>query len=257
MRPDRFALAYGAVVAVEGSTARDRVELAVVMPVYDEAANVAAVVEEWRLALASLGVTFRLWLVDDGSTDGTDVVVEELRARANGCVAVIRQTNRGHGRACRAGYDAAVEAGAEYVLQVDSDGQCDPADLLRFWAARERAECVMGRRVEREDGWVRPVISRLCSVAVGLATGKKVRDVNVPYRLMRGDVLRQALSRIPETFDMQNVALSVVLGKAAGVRIAHVPIRFRRRLGGESTLSFVRIAALGGNMLRQLRWLKN
>jgi glycosyltransferase involved in cell wall biosynthesis len=227
------------------------------MPVYNEAANIAAVVEEWIPVLVSLGVIFRLWLIDDGSTDGTQGVVDELRAGANGCIVVVRQANQGHGRACRAGYDAAVEAGAGYVLQVDSDGQCDSADLPRFWALRGDADCMFGRRVERDDGWIRGVISRLCSLAVGLTVGKRVGDVNVPYRLVRGDVLRDALDRIPKPFDMQNVALAVVLTKTPGVRIAHVPIRFRRRLGGESTLSFGRIAALGGKMLRELRWLKS
>lgn len=234
-----------------------RVSLAIVMPVYNEMSTITEVFEEWCSAVELLGEAFRFFLVDDGSTDGTAAVLDKLQANRKENVCVIRQPNQGHGRACRTGYVAAIESGAAYVLQVDSDGQCDPAHLPRFWALRAEVDCVFGRRVKRDDGWMRYAISRVCSTAVGIIVGHQLVDVNVPYRLVRGEILQQALSRIPEQFDMQNVALTVTLAQTPGVRFAHVPIRFRSRVGGESTLNIRRIGTLGGNMLRQLRWLKN
>ena len=230
--------------------------LAAVMPVYNEAAAIREVIEDWLDALGAVGSPFLILAVDDGSSDGTETILRLLAQEHPTRLGVLRQPNGGHGSACRAGYEEALRSGAKWVLQVDSDGQCDPADFKRFWRLAQDADCVFGHRVKRADGLGRLLISRLCSGMTGLVAGHAVGDVNVPYRLMRADALQRALQKIPPELELQNIALTVVLRRMRELRWADAPISFRERAKGRGSLNFAKIVILGVGMLRQLRWLK-
>lgn len=225
--------------------------LAVVIPVYNEADNLAALAAEWLPALRVLDTPFTLWFIDDGSTDASSAILQSLAQSHPDHIRAIRQTNAGHGAACRRGYELALAHGAEWVLQVDSDGQCDPAYLPAFWRARSAADCVFGRRRLRSDGWHRSLISHLCSALVALRCRTRVGDANVPYRLIHARALSGALSIIPAEFGLQNIALTVTLRRRP-LRWQFVPIHFRARAGGTNSLNLRRIATLGWRMLGDL-----
>jgi len=225
--------------------------LAVVVPVYNEAENLPAFAEEWLPALNALGTPFVVWFVDDGSTDHSPAILERLARSHPAHVRLIRQENAGHGAACRRGYEEALAGGADWVLQIDSDGQCDSAYLREFWLKRSEAACVFGERRTRGDGWHRALVSRICSGLVAFRCGIRVGDANVPYRLMEARVLARALQRIPPDFGLQNIALTVLLRKSR-VTWSIVPIRFRARAGGTNSVNLRRIALMGWRMLGQL-----
>jgi glycosyltransferase involved in cell wall biosynthesis len=220
------------------------------MPVYNEEASIAAVVDEWLPALRALGAEARLLAIDDGSRDRTPAILRDL-ARVYPELDVRTQANRGHGRACIEGYRGALRDGAEWVLQIDSDGQCDPAFLPAVWAARETSAVVLGLRVRRDDGWVRWLVSRVVSLAVLLGARVWLPDPNVPYRLMGRDALARALDGFPAECDLANIALAARLKRSCGVR--SVPIRFRQRRGGSSTLRPAALFRRGWALFGQLR----
>lgn len=222
----------------------------VVLPVFDEEAAIGRVFDEWLPALRATGAKPRVLAIDDGSRDRS---LERLRAieREQPEVAVVSQANRGHGESCLAGYRAALAAGADWVFQIDSDGQCDPRFFPALWAARREHPVVFGFRRRRDDGWARWTISRLVSVVGWLATGTWVADANVPYRLMRADRLARALDDFPDRFGLPNVLLAHRLTRLAGIH--WVPIRFRARQGGETSLDAASFARQGWRLLRQLR----
>ena len=227
-------------------------ELAVVMPVYNEEANIEAVVNEWVDELGRLGISFEVLAVNDGSRDGTGAVLQRLAERYPGGVVPVEKANAGHGRACRAGYLLAVERGAEWALQIDSDGQCDPQFFAAFWRERAEADAVFGVRTSRDDGTIRVLISGICHAATSLLCGMDLKDVNVPYRLMRTSVLQEALARVPGDFDMQNTALTLALRRRPTLRWKYLPIHFRDRQGGTNSINLRRIAAMGWELLRNL-----
>lgn len=202
-------------------------ELWVVMPVYNEGAAAETAVREWTTRVRAVCPEAVFCLVDDGSTDATPAVLEALAADVPG-LGVVRQRNAGHGQACLNGYRTALNAGARWVLQVDSDGQCDATHFERLWAARHDRAAVFGRRRRREDGRARTVISRVLSLVVYGATGTWVRDSNSPYRLMRADALAAALPRVGADVYLANVLLAVTL--EAGPGITWVDVGFRRRI---------------------------
>ena len=154
---------------------------------------------------------------------------------------IVEKANSGHGQSCRAGYEMALNLEPDWIFQIDSDGQCDPQFFSRFWQEREQADCVFGERVTRDDGFARRLISLSCRVLLWCFSGSYVKDPNVPYRL------------IPADFDMQNVALALILKRDHAIRFRFLPIHFRARLSGQSSINFPRIIRMGWTMLLGLR----
>jgi dolichol-phosphate mannosyltransferase len=232
--------------------------LAVVIPVFNEEANIAVVTAEWMAALdRNVGPGYEILLLNDGSTDGTAAVLDRIASEAGDRVRVVHKGNSGHGRTCRAGYELALASGAEWVLQIDSDGQCDPVFFEKVWAARAEGNCVFGERVRRDDGQGRVMVSTFCRWAVRLRTGMALRDPNVPYRLIHAPILSRALNRVPPEVDLQNVAIAVAIARDPEARCRYIPIHFRARQGGINSLNYQRIIKLGLHLLRDLSYVKS
>jgi len=225
----------------------------VVLPVHNEAANIEHVVREWTPVLAAADPTFVLLAVDDGSTDGTAEILARLAA-ADPRIRIVRQENRGHGAACLAGYTLATapDSDAAFVLQIDSDGQCDPDDFPRLWAARHRHAQQFGSRRARRDGALRALTSRIFGLLATTAARHRVPDPNVPFRLLRRDALAGALARLHDDgpVTLANAALTVACVEAAPVHWQR--IGFRERHAGRSHYGAGRMARL---LVDFLRWL--
>ena len=231
--------------------------LAIVVPVYNESQTIQSVVGSWMQELDRQGVDYQFILLNDGSSDASLSVLKTISAEHPRRVVVVDKTNSGHGRTCRLGYDAAVAAPrVEWILQIDSDGQCDPAYFAEFWSRRTSADCIFGRRVRRDDGPARAFTSQLCRLGASLLSGCDLEDPNVPYRLIRREVLASALRRIPASFNIHNVALTFILRKTPGIRWARVPIRFLQRQGGENSINLINVIHWGIDMLLELRRLR-
>ena len=231
--------------------------LAIVMPIYNEAANIEAVITEWIKALESEGVGFQFVLVNDGSKDDTLASLQRIEAQRPEQIVVIDKPNSGHGRSCRLGYDTATgSASVEWILQIDSDGQCDPAYFIEFWTQTENADCIMGVRIQRDDGTARALASKVCRLSASILGGADMVDPNVPYRLLRKAVLARALSQVPTAFNIHNVAITYVLRRTSGLRWKHIPIHFRNRRAGANSINLLQLTRLGVDMLFELNRLQ-
>jgi dolichol-phosphate mannosyltransferase len=226
--------------------------LVVVMPIYNEEANIFQVISEWSECLRGLGTGFQIIALDDGSQDRTHDILLELEAKQPDVVCVVSKPNSGHGITCRIGYDIAICSSAEWVLQIDSDGQCDPKYFVDFWTKRERYDCIFGVRESRDDGMGRVITSAICRLASSLICGQDLKDPNVPYRLIRRSPLQEALGSIPPNFNIHNVALTYVLKKIAELRWEYVGIHFPSRQRGENSINVLKIVTWGLEMLLEL-----
>ena len=106
-------------------------DLAVVMPIYNEAANIGSVLDEWFLALDKVSVNFLFFAINDGSTDDTTKILSSLTHELGPRLWVVNKKNSGHGRSCRFGYEQALAEGAPWILQIDSVDQIN-AGLCAF-----------------------------------------------------------------------------------------------------------------------------
>jgi len=229
-----------------------RLELLVILPVYNEQKSLDSVLREWTRALDQAEIDYGLLLLDDGSTDDTPNILRRWQNdHRDGRITIRRHNNRGHGQTCLAGYRTACDLGAEWVLQIDSDGQCDPQYFPELWTKRRGHDVVYGERFERMDGWKRILASKLVRLVVRIASRADCIDANVPYRLMRTKNLRLLVDSIPPDFDLANIALAVQL-KRAKWREASVPIAFRPRTGGEPSVPLSRFAGKAFELLAQL-----
>jgi len=225
----------------------------IILPVFNEQASVRKVVTEWFFEIENWTQDFVFLALNDGSTDGTLAVLEKLKEQLGARLEIVSHANRGHGQTCLAGYRQALTRGAQWVFQIDSDGQCDPQYFFRFWRKREKCDVIYGVRKTRDDGWRRVMASRVLRLVLAAACRVNCVDANVPYRLMRPAILKDALERIPDDFFLANVAIAALLRQNPSIREGRVPIRFRERYGGEPSVALGQFGLKASELVRQLR----
>jgi dolichol-phosphate mannosyltransferase len=179
--------------------------LAVVIPVYNEEGNITSLLRDWQPVFRNTGVPHRIILIDDGSKDNSLSLLKALQ-ESDPALEVHTQTNAGHGSAILKGYR--LSAGAEWIFQIDSDHQVDTIAFSLLWSSRDRYDLLLAQRLEKNASPGRQIISAFSSFIVGLLYGKGIRDVNTPYRLMRGSKLRQALENVPEESFAPNILIT-------------------------------------------------
>lgn len=225
-------------------------KLWVIMPVYNEEEAISEVIEEWQKALSETVSGYTFCIINDGSKDSTLDIIRKYEEKYKE-IKVIDKPNSGHGQTCIYGYELALKGGAEWIFQIDSDGQCDPAYFRSFVAAAENNKAVYGYRQTRDDGFKRSLISRFVTLFTFFATGQWVRDANVPYRLIHSSVMEKITGKVPESFHLANILVSVLTKKIAGIK--WINIHFRDRVGGTPSVKTVSFVKHGFTLFRQLR----
>lgn len=219
------------------------------VPVYNEQDAISAVLLEWREELRRRVGDFRFLVINDGSTDGT---LAKLNALGWPELTIHTHRNRGHGQSCLVGYREAARLGAQYVFQIDSDGQCEPAGFGAVWALREKAPSIYGRRTTRADGWSRWLVTRVLRWTLKLLLRTRLNDTNVPYRLYPATVAAAAADRISPDFELANIALALVLEPSG---FWEVPIHFRDRQGGHASVKWYGFAKKAFRLVKDLKTL--
>lgn len=234
-------------------------EVWLILPTYDEAADLASVVAAARAALSSVSPgSYRILIVDDHSPDGTGRVADRLAAAHQEVDVLHRPRKDGLGGAYVAGFGRALQGGARLILEMDADWSHDPADIPRLVAAaRQGCDLALGSRYVaggRVEGWSagRRLISRGgCAYARWLLR-VPVRDMTAGFRCFRADTLRVVDYR---TAHSQGYAFQIELAYrtlSIGRRVTELPIVFRERRAGSSKMT-ARIALEAAYMVPALR----
>jgi len=211
-----------------------REELSIVIPVYNEEVSLPIVIAEWKRELSALGIRYHFIVINDGSRDGSLASIEDTVRQEPDNFTVHTHSNQGHGQSCRVGYLLAEKRKSPWILQIDSDGQCDPKYFNDFWSAKVVGQPLFGFRVSRDDGFSRWVVSRILSLVIWLSTGVWVRDSNVPYRLFDLQTLSSLVRKVPKRFFLANALITTLACKHRSVK--WIPIHFRDRHGGSPSL---------------------
>lgn len=222
------------------------------MPVYNEQAVVGQVTYDWLIELKKTAQSFVLLIIDDGSTDSTAQILARLHQQNPDHIEILTRPNRGHGQTCIEGYRIAIERGARFILQIDSDGQSDPVYFNEFWKHRNLFDVIYGKR-SRQDGMRRIITSAVLRKCLRLFTQVDCVDANVPYRMMNTSSCAEAIRSVPTDVFLANVALAVILRKNPSIRHGQVPIGFPPRHGGEPSVPFRKFAIKGMELFMQLK----
>jgi glycosyltransferase involved in cell wall biosynthesis len=201
--------------------------VSVVVPLYNEAENVAELHREMAAALETTGRPFELLLIDDGSTDGTRQRVLELEAKDPRVRAVVLRRNFGQTAAFSAGFD---RAGGEIVVTSDGDLQNDPADIPALLARLEAddLDMVCGWRRRRHDPLSKRIPSFFANRLISWATGVHLHDYGCSLKAMRAEVVK-GLRLYGEMHRFIPAVASWM-----GVSLAEVPVNHRPRTRGAS-----------------------
>ncbi|MBI5693971.1 MAG: glycosyltransferase family 2 protein [Verrucomicrobia bacterium] len=228
-------------------------QLTVLIPFYNEAPNVAPLLEELRTVLttapfcppAGPALAVEVLLVDDGSSDGTAVELDAAAARWSAIRVEHFPVNRGQAAALWWGFRHARGA---WIATLDGDGQNPPAELARLWTRRAEADLICGIRAQRRDSRLRRVMSRIANATRRALLRDGVRDTGCSLKLFRREVaesflpIRTLYSFLP--------AFAV----AGGWKVIETPVDHRPRRAGESKYG-LRVMALHPLMdLLALAW---
>lgn len=218
-------------------------KLYIVIPAYNEEKNIVNVVREWHRVVENIGADSKLIVVDDGSTDGTYKKLCELKKELMQ-LKPMTKSNAGHGSTVLYGYHYALDEGADYIFQTDSDGQTLSSEFWAFWDKRKVNAASIGYRNHREDGFFRIFVTKVLKGILYIIFGLNVTDANTPYRLMNSKVLAKYISVIPKDFFLVNVMLTVLF-MYNNEKVEFIPITFQARQGGISTINVRRIIKIG------------
>ena len=225
--------------------------ISVVVPVKNEAANIAPLIAEIRAALA--GVAHEIVYVDDGSDDATAEALAEAARAAPLAAPLVR---RRHATSC--GQSAAVITGVraaqgEWIATLDGDGQNDPADIPAL-LARALSEpglvLIAGHRTRRRDSFIKRVTSRFANKLRAALLGDATPDTGCGLKMFR----RAAFLDLP-AFDHMHRFLPALFIRAGG-HVVSVPVNHRPRLRGASKYGTLDRALVGIFDLMGVFWLQ-
>lgn len=205
----------------------NKAELIIVTPVFNESAIIEQFIKDWVLFLRSLNIHFEMRLYDDGSTDNSGELIQQLLLEYRE-VKYFKKENTGHGQTIFHGYKDA--AGFDWVFQIDSDHELPFNVFEKLWNTRHKYDVLLGRRRKRNSSLFRNILTSLTLICVKMLVGKGINDINTPYRLIKGQKLQSFLLRNnPKNF-APNVIMSAyaIRAKWKIVELPIIPLRTRQ-----------------------------
>lgn len=206
--------------------------LTVVMPAYNEEEAIRDAVAEVQTCVLDRIEGSTLIVVNDGSKDATGAILDEVAA-ADPRITALHKPNGGHGPAIITGLE---RAESEWVFLTDSDLQMPLSSVTELWeAVHDGYDAAFGVRRKRDDPTIRLWLTRVVRASIPVLFGVRIRDANVPYKLLRRSTWEDASAMIPDDTLAPSLFLAVFM-KLRGLRIAEIDVEHRERSTGEVSI---------------------
>ncbi|MFN8387427.1 MAG: glycosyltransferase family 2 protein [Anaerolineales bacterium] len=203
--------------------------ISAVFPAFNDGGTIASMVSAASIALRQLTQEYEIIVVNDGSSDYTATVLEEMKEKYPELKVIHHPANRGYGAALRTGFHAATK---DWVFYTDGDSQYNPLEMsLLVDALHEEVDAVNGYKLTRNDSLFRTIIGRAYHNFVKIFFNIHIRDVDCDFRLIP--------RRILDEIELQSVSGAICLElvkkiEDAGYRFAEVPVNHYSRKYGVS-----------------------
>ena len=203
--------------------------ISAVFPAYNDGGTIASMIVAAWIALNQVTDDYEIIVVNDGSSDYTSTMLEEMSARYSELRVITHSANQGYGAALRTGFAAAKK---DWVFYTDGDSQYNPLELVDLVGAlHEGADAVNGYKLTRNDSLMRILIGRAYHYFVKVLFGIRIRDVDCDFRLIP--------RRILEEVDLKSVSGAICLElvkkiEDAGYVFAEIPVNHYSRKYGVS-----------------------
>ncbi len=228
----------------------DSPTLSIVLPCFNEEGNIRALIKAVTEAVAPLGVTYEIILIDDCSTDGSWALLKECAAADAHVRAQKLSRNCGQSAALWSGFKA---SRGRYIITLDSDMQNDPRDIHGFLKALEKFDCACGTRVEarsRGDSWLRVAQSRIANWVRNKLSGEEIEDAGCSYRAFK----RECVADLKFFKGMHRFLPTLI--KMEGYTVTEIPISHHPRFAGQTHYGMWNRMFASSYDLLAVRWMK-
>ena len=166
--------------------------LSIVLPIFNEVKSLEHVVSNWSKFLNKNNILHEFVICEDGSTDGTKELIINLKSRYP-ISDQSAQYRRGYGGGVIAGI---IASKYEYILCIDSDGQCMPDSFLDFYKNKHLADILIGNRNPRKDPIIRIIYSKLFKIIHNYLFNSRIKDPSCPYVLGKKKIYLKLLNKL-------------------------------------------------------------
>jgi Glycosyl transferase family 2 len=205
-------------------------DISVIFPAFNEEGNIRCTVETALKVLPKVATRWEVIVVDDGSSDATALICDDLKARYSQVEVIYHGRNRGYGAALKSGI---LSAKYDLIFFSDSDGQFDLSDLQQLISWSEDYDIVAGYRAKRHDPLHRRINALGWNALVRLVLGIKIRDIDCAFKLFRRSVFDQVQIRcVGAMVNTEILAQATRLGmRIHQVKVNHFPRRYGKQSG--------------------------
>lgn len=207
--------------------------LSVCIPIHNERENLLALAAELETVFKNIPTPFEVVFVDDGSTDGSDKVLEGLCLKNTNFKLITFRKQSGQSAAFEACFRA---SRGDILITLDGDLQNDPADIPSLLAKLEEGyDFVGGWRRNRKDPILRSFYSKVANLIIRLVTRTKFKDLGCSLKVFRREFI-EGIRLYGETHRFLNILI-----EQSGARICEVPVNHRPRIHGSSKYGMIRV----------------
>ena len=219
------------------SKALTKPSISAFFPCYNDAGTIASMVELATLTLKKIARDFEVIVVDDGSSDKSREILQELALKNPYLKLIFHEKNRGYGGALISGFKAATR---DFVFYTDGDFQYDVSELTKLVAKiDDNVDVVQGYKIKRQDPWYRTLIGEVYNYFVKITFDIKIKDVDCDFRLIR----RSVFKKISLVHHSGVITVEMVKKiQDAGFKFAQVGVNhYNRAYGSSQFFNFGRI----------------
>ena len=227
---------------------KEEIDVSIVVPVYNEEENLPILIPQIVETIAPLGKSYEMIFIDDGSTDGSRMVIKEMISKFPELHLIGFKKNCGETAAGAAGLRGAK---GKVVITLDADLQNNPGDIPKMLEYLKEYDMVTGWRQKREDSWVKKITSRIANGIRNWLSGEKIRDSGCTFRAYK----RECLQDIKLYKGMHRFMPTLV--KMEGFRVIEIPIaHYPRKFGVSKYTTWNRMWRAFVDLLA-VRWMKS
>ncbi len=215
--------------------------LSVFFPAYNDSGTIASLVITALQSAPRLTPDYEVIVVNDGSSDSTAQILNELARVYPQLKIVTHEVNLGYGGALRSGF---ATASKDVIFYTDGDAQYDPSEIELLWPKMgPGVDLVNGYKISRSDPWHRIIIGRIYHHTVKIMFGLGVRDVDCDFRLLRRSIFERV--HLEKTSGVICLEMMKKI-QDAGFHIVEVPVHHYHRAHGKSQFfNFPRVIRTG------------
>ena len=203
--------------------------LSVFFPIYNEAENIPLLIERAQEIIPQIAKEYELILINDGSSDGSQLIIEDLARKNKNVRAIHHPKNLGYGEVLKTGIK---ESQYQWIFFTDADLQFDLGELSRFIPFVDKYKAIIGYRHKRVEGFGRAFNAELFKIYIDLLFRIHVRDIDCAFKLIDAELLKSLKLNSGSAFTSAEILYRL---KKKRVKFKEIPVAHYPRLYGKAT----------------------